>query len=605
MLYPRWNFLPAVLLITANIIVGCGGGGGGGTTMPATPTFTSTPVMGAEEGVMYSYQVTATSPDMSAITYELSSGPAGATLSGNTVSWTPTHLESRVGNAFTVKATTAAGGSATQTWNVTPNGTVNLIAVFSYWGPAGEKDVVRKWPILGNAPQVLIPQQDGSLILLAGGVNPDGSYSFPNVPAGYYWLEITPSSLYWTSTSDFDAGDNLIGYPASAGNLQQTTTFDYTLTGLTPPPTGGFIDVRTDLVDLEQLPPALIPALNSTTINQSVSLATLLDWSQVDTLYIQQSLLSAQGNFQGFVLGPTAIETGVSFVDGGTNSITATLQPSPSTAIALSIKGSEWAAAMQGIGPGTATPYYSDYVVAAQPYLGKGFVPNGVDIPKLGSFAMLQPASESAGIASTLPCTTLQYPPLPIGVTAGLSPIVSDVDYGTLNYGDPFPATWQRLLQYCQASQVSVPLPNSASANTFTVVNRQIVPLPTGPIAPLVTPVQNPTLNGSSFFSGANLTSTNVTLSWAAPTNGQPFGYRVQVYKLITLNGNSQYEPIMGLGTAKTSMQVPLLTGGNTYVFTISAEVDANANMETSPFRTKAPAAESTIISGAVVIPSQ
>jgi len=571
---------------------------------PPAPTFTSTPSTAAEEGTPYSYTVAATTTDASTVTFALTSGPAGATLAGNTVSWTPTHAESRTANSFTVTATTSKGGSATQTWSVTPNGTVNLSAVISYWGPAGEKDVPRKWPILGNYPEVLIPQQDGSLTTLTGGVNVDGSYSIPNVPAGYYWLAITPASLFWTSTSDFDSGYNLIGYPGGATTPQQTTTFDYALSGVTPPPDGTSIAVRTDLVDLEQLPPVLLPALNSTTVNQSISVQTFLDWSTVDTLYFLQSLFSTQGTFQGYILGPTAIEGGVSLVDGGTNSITATLQPSPTASVALSIKGSEWAAAMQGIGPGSPTPYYTDYALVAQPYLGSGYVSQALNTPTLGSFSLLQPGGIGVSL-SILPCTTLQFPPLPIGVTAGLSPILSDVDYGTLSYGDPFPAEWERLFQYCQASQVSVPLPNAATTFTFAVVNRQIMPLPSGPVSPLVTPVQNPTLNGSSLFSTANLTSTNVTLSWTAPATGQPFGYRVQVYELVTPNGNLQYEPVMVLGTTKTTMQVPLLAAGNTYVFTISAEVDANANMEQSPNRTKPPTAESTVVSGAVVIASQ
>jgi hypothetical protein len=135
MLSSRWKSIPAVLVISANILIGCSGGGGG-TTMPATPQFTSTPVSTAEAGMRYTYQVTVTSSDMSAITYALSSGPMGATVSGNAIAWTPTYTESRVPNAFKVTAMTAAGGSATQTWNVTPNGTVYITSVTTYWTPA-------------------------------------------------------------------------------------------------------------------------------------------------------------------------------------------------------------------------------------------------------------------------------------------------------------------------------------------------------------------------------------------------------------------------------------------------------------------------------------
>ena len=105
--YSSWECLPIVLLFTANIFVGCGGGGGG-TNMPATPQFTSAPGTAAEEGVTYAYPVTASSSGMSAITFALASAPMGAALAGNTVTWTPTHQESRVANAFAVTAMTAA-----------------------------------------------------------------------------------------------------------------------------------------------------------------------------------------------------------------------------------------------------------------------------------------------------------------------------------------------------------------------------------------------------------------------------------------------------------------------------------------------------------------
>jgi len=49
-------------------------------------------------------------------------------------------------------------------------------------------------------------------------------------------------------------------------------------------------------------------------------------------------------------------------------------------------------------------------------------------------------------------------------------------------------------------------------------------------------------------------------------------------------------------------LSVPFLSVTNTYVFTILAASDANANIETSPFRHKLPFAESGVISAPFVI---
>src|SRR5215471_15624433 len=199
---------PFLVLFLTLILVGCGGGSM--NAPPPTITFTSTPVTSAEEGVAYSYQLAATSSNSSAVTFSLSSGPSGATLSGNTISWTPTHAESRASNSFTVTATTSAGGSATQSWTLTPNGTVNITAVVTYWTPTGSMNVAPQW-IANAIPSALVPQSDGSLQRLQGTANADGSVSIPNVPGGYYWLEIGPNANYWTSTSDFDDGRDAIG----------------------------------------------------------------------------------------------------------------------------------------------------------------------------------------------------------------------------------------------------------------------------------------------------------------------------------------------------------------------------------------------------------
>ena len=134
-----------------------------------------------------------------------------------------------------------------------------------------------------------------------------------------------------------------------------------------------------------------------------------------------------------------------------------------------------------------------------------------------------------------------------------------------------------------------------------------MTPLPNGPVSPMLTPVQNPTLNGVSLFQAANLNTTSVTLSWGAPATGQPYGYYVRVFLLSSLQpgGIVEYLEVAQYATAKTTMQLPFPLGaGNTYVFVISAEIDANANIEKSPRRTKAPNAEASVVSAPIVIAS-
>jgi hypothetical protein len=59
----------------------------------------------ADEATLYSYQPAATSPDGSTVSFSLAQSPEGASVSGSTISWTPTHAQSRNANQFSVTAT--------------------------------------------------------------------------------------------------------------------------------------------------------------------------------------------------------------------------------------------------------------------------------------------------------------------------------------------------------------------------------------------------------------------------------------------------------------------------------------------------------------------
>jgi hypothetical protein len=591
-------------LFVAVFLIGCGGGGAGGThTPPSSPTFTSVPGTAAVEGSSYSYQLVATSSDASAITFSLTSGPTGATLSGNTLTWTPTHDQSRVADNFVVTATTPAGGSATQTWTVTPNGTINIVAVATYWTPTGSIDVPRPWFANVPYPAALILQSDGSLQRLQGAANPDGGFSIPNVPAGSYWLQINPNANYWTSTSDFDDGFDTIGRPP-ATTVQSTTTFAFDIGGTAPGT--GYLFGQTDVQDLNIL--ELFGAAGFTQLGFQTSRYSDFDWSKVTTLYFSEFVPASSGGFNGYVLGPTQTVTNVSLINGATNNIPVTLTPSPAASIPLSIQGTAWAAT-QTVGPGTPTIQLSDYSVFVQPFLMDRYAFPGADLLQVApDFALLRPSPPSQPqpfVVSPPPyfCNmTTGHSGFPL-VTFGAPPIVTDQNYGAISYGDPFPSLWPRYFQYCQISTLNLPRPNSSEMDSFTSVIKQTTSLPSDPVTPLLSPVQNPMLNGASLFQSATLSTTKLTLSWTAPATGSPFGYYISVYEFATLPmGLSGYVPAGRYGTSQTSLTVPFLSAGNTYVFTITANADAVATMDKAPLRSKIPIAESGIVSAPIVI---
>jgi len=87
------------------------------TNLP--PSITSTPVTEATEGLLYSYQVTATDPGNDVLSFQLFTGPASATVDATgLIEWTPTYQEVG-GNTFRVVAVDDSGASDNQLWSVT------------------------------------------------------------------------------------------------------------------------------------------------------------------------------------------------------------------------------------------------------------------------------------------------------------------------------------------------------------------------------------------------------------------------------------------------------------------------------------------------------
>jgi hypothetical protein len=298
--------------------------------------------------------------------------------------------------------------------------------------------------------------------------------------------------------------------------------------------------------------------------------------------------------------------TNVTITNGAANTISGTLTPSPQATVALNIKGSAWANNYLNVAPTAPTPLLTDFSVSAQPFVTDRLATSlissvGPDLTMLvpvGSLLLGRPlpapyfCEQASGLSPSFPNI------------ASLPVILTDQDFGTISYGDPFPVAWPRIFQFCQQATVRIPRPNSTATDTFLLTFGQRTTIPTAPIAPLIGPVQNPMVNGSSLLQSATpLSSTAVNLSWTAPAGAQPYGYFVTVFQLVTNpSGLTTYEPVARFGTAKTSMTLPLLNAANTYIFMITAWADGAANMETSPLRSQLPVAHSTVISAPITI---
>jgi hypothetical protein len=154
------------------------------------PTITSTPVATATAGALYLYQVTATDPEGSAITYSLDVAPSGMTIGAASgfATWVPDGTQ--VGaHAVVVRATDGSGLSSTQGFAVTV-AAINGAPVATgdaYAATAGVALSVAAPGVLANDAD---PDGDPLTTVLASGpahgtlvLGNDGSFTYTGFPS--------------------------------------------------------------------------------------------------------------------------------------------------------------------------------------------------------------------------------------------------------------------------------------------------------------------------------------------------------------------------------------------------------------------------------------
>jgi hypothetical protein len=604
-----------LLLVCSALLTACGGGTSPNNSTPtvkSNPIFNTSAVTAASEGVLYSYQLAATDPAGGKVSFALTAAPTGANLNADTVTWTPTAAQSRVSNSFTVTASTSSGGSATQSWTVTPSGTVTVNWVDTYWTSAGLVQV----PVAASdfGVSVLAYESEG-----AGGVQEStspspGVFLIHNVPGGYYWLQVTDGN-FWTNTNTFDAGQDIAGPPPPSDNVSGPTLLGFNLLGLDAIPQLTSVEF---LPAVNGVPTFSINSANSTTLSVSPYfglIATGVDWTKVTNAYLAQYLPMSLGSLNNQVLGPS-VDASLALTNDTTNTVTGTLQQSATQAsVDLDVPGSQWAALFANAAAATPSPFASAVWIAAEPYVNgrsAALISPGYPFPAEGPNVFMG----LAGTAYTGPQGAQSGPGGPVfsacdiygfpGFSNPSQPaITTDYDYGSLTYADPFPSAWTRYLSLCEEYTVTVPIPNSSAITTFYMVDSAAyAPSAKPALAPVVSTVQNAKINGADFFSPATLTSNAPVLSWTAPATGKPYGYTIVGYGQSTLpDGTPSYLCCIEiLNTAQTSVTLPGLPWSNTYVFALTAQADSLANMETSPYRSSLPTGSATILSAPITI---
>ena len=347
----------------------------------------------------------------------------------------------------------------------------------TYWTSSGPVSAPFDWTKSSLPPSALVLQPDGSFQTVQGTGNSDGTFSIPNIPGGYYWLR-PGAAAYWTSSSTFDFGfDGNTQAPSSVTTNTTTTGIHFNLSGLDP------LQAEDEMVFLWDLwPPFSLPFFSgspagATTLTVGALITSNIDFSQSGTAFLLQYEPETFGTMSALKLGPEVTLQGLALVNGVSNTVNGPLVQSPQTSFDLNVKGSAWAPLFSNAGPSPPTVEGADLEVTAEAFMTGGNLLSfaGLNIPLLVDLQRSSPPSFELLTLPTAPVCARSGPIAPGDFTflPGEPPVTTDQDFGTVQYGDPFPTTWPRVFTFCQTASVPIPLPGSTNSVSFRLVDAQ------------------------------------------------------------------------------------------------------------------------------------
>ncbi|MGE0405483.1 MAG: fibronectin type III domain-containing protein [Candidatus Korobacteraceae bacterium] len=486
------------------------------------------------------------------MTFAVTQGPAGATISGGILSWTPTHAQSRVANSFTITAS-SSGGSATQTFSVTPNGNINGIVSTIYVSSQGKVPV----PIDSSAlPVAAYVPEGGGYTKIQGTGSASGTFTILGVPPGEVLIQ-QGGNFVLTNLSDIDFSTAVLGRvdavtPVNAAIMELDITF------ATPPPASeGFYNwyvpnlglKRSYVLDFQS-------GIPSTTFRTSDNYAApLMDIAKGDVGYFYRTYSPPMGaTVQSLIdsTGPLPLQMS----DGGTTRVTAsTTGVSLSKNLRANIQGTAFHSLLTQINP-TATLFSS------------GPTETGVRVKA-------QPFTDEFGEIFS----SVGYDASPTLVSVSDSALLSDNDRGDLPYGNPYTSFTEYFRVMFQARIGSGLGGILGSVGTVT----RSIPGAGSVITPVISPVTSPMIDGVSIFTPPGqrspIVSTSPTVSWQLPAIGTAQYYTVSFLE-VPAPGDTTFD-FFKIHTAQTSIVLPagVLTPSTTYHVFIRACSSPNGSL--------------------------
>ncbi len=418
----------------------------------------------------------------------------------------------------------------------------------------------------------LVPNGHGGYNVLPGTGTSSGTFSVPNVPKGFYLLQIG-GSYVWTSNNLVDA-DSYADYRSDIVAANSSTSLTFDLTNLNSWQSGDILElVCPNNLSYEYY----YSSVGDTTFTgtfpyNKYQIGYLSVAAEGDQYYVAQMITQDLGSYPFVALGRYLAPKKFTQAQGSDTPIDGALKTiAQSNTFEANFNGADLTAQAVAANPG-----------AALLYTGAGLAVN--------------PGSLAKGQTTDTP---------DLAFYSGSALITTNGDLGQVLYGNPYSSKWPVYLGFSWGAYTYVLAPGATNAAFLVTVVYGITPtLPTStsPVEPLVGVVSSPTVNGVSFFDNQSGVGTTPTLAWSPPTVGTANNYFVSVNQLSNNGGNTSYTSVAVFYTQGTSLVIPagMLSGGKAYFFEITAADIPGVNYAKTPFLSGPTTGLAQVLSGVI-----
>ncbi len=424
---------------------------------------------------------------------------------------------------------------------------------------------------LSAAPQVLVPQADGTFTTYNGTPDGTGGYVFSGVPLGTYYLK-NGTGYIVTEAREVDVGYDLLGR-SDAVTLSGVTEaqLDFNLTNLAPWEPGTLFQLATGELDTYgnvysfSTPPANgATALNG---NGELGMAQMLRFEAArgDRAWVNQiSTLNAGTLQDGGTLEYSAVTRSIqlppfSFDGTAPIPVEGTMVAPPPTTFPFEWRVSSFVAQAPAVHP-QATPSSSGFYVSPAAHgLANGWIGYS------GELLSLSP---------------------PTSYTQDLVRRVS--------FANPYPSTWGVVGQVSHSFRTTVNVPgfNPTSISGYIHQFDQLDRLIASPMTLRLSPPRELTLDGVSAYTWRMVGSASPVIAWKPPAIGAPTaGYTLRLYKYSRASSTSldlrrTRVASFYVGSSTTQLRLPLgiLEPAQNYALEVIA-MATPGDLTRSPYR--------------------